>query len=287
MVTRLAAPLVLTMVGWIAHAADAVADETTRRAVLQRAFPNARISSLPGQPRREPFSLTDPTGRPVALFSRGLEYEYEVVGPVAKQEEEAALDIGRLPERSLSDNRHVWMQLYRWNPTNGDEPLLVAVLDYSFANATPPRCCRALGKILVLPAAVDRIFDMFDKVPYAFTSFTSVRFVDVDGSGTEKLVIGADTSGAASIGVSSAVFDLSNHKVTPLLSINTVVLSEMDLDDLDIHSLTLDLRQTIIAKGQRFFFVKKTFAEKANILAKPRTSRVSYPVGYGVPLDWR
>jgi hypothetical protein len=272
---------------WTSPAAEIVADEITRRAVLQLAFPNARILSLSGQAKREPYAVTDPMGRPVAMLSSSLEYEYEVIGLVAKEEEEPAIDIRRLPERWLSDKRHVSMQLYRWNPANNGEALLVAVMDYSFPDANPARCCRAVGKILLLPIAADHIFDKFDKVPYAFTTFTSVRFVDVDGSGTEKLMVGADTSGVASTGVSSAVFDLSSHKLTPLLSIDTVVLYEADLNDLDIHNLTLDERGTIGTKGLRFFFVKKTFAEKANVLAKPRTSRVSYPVRHGVPLDWQ
>ena len=197
------------------------------------------------------------------------------------------MDIQRLPEQRLSDKRRVKIQLYRWKPANDDDALLVAIMDYSFPDANPARCCRGAGRILLLPISADRILDRFDKVPYGFTMFTSVRFVDVDGSGTEKLMVGADTSGAGLIGVNSAIFDLSNQKLTPIFSVDTVALYDADLDDLDIHSLTLDERETIRAKGQRFFFLKTIFAEKTKVFAKPRTALISYALGNGVPLDWR
>jgi hypothetical protein len=85
--------------------------------------------------------------------------------------------------------------------------------------------------VLLVSNAADHIFDKFDKMPYAFSEFTSIRFLDVNGSGVEKLMIGADFSflGPA-VGVDSAVFDLADHRLTPLFSTNTVVLDEADLD---------------------------------------------------------
>jgi hypothetical protein len=178
------------------------------------------------------------------------------------------------------------MQVYRRKPTREGEAILVAVLSYSFPDANPARCCRAIGKVLLISNTEDRLLDKFDKVPCAFTMFTSVRFLDIDGSGAEKLMVDADTSGVASIGVSSAVFDLSNYNLNSILSIDTMVFYEADLEDLDIHTLALDERQTVHSQGRWFFFVKKTFAEKAKLFAKPHSTSVSYSVGYGVPLDW-
>jgi hypothetical protein len=270
-----------------ANSAEIVTDEATRMGVLRLVFPNARISAVSGPPNIESFSVTDPLGHLVISLRSGFQHEYAVVGPVAKEEEEPASDITRFPEHWMSDKRRVLMEVFRWKPPRDGEPLLVAVLSYSFPTANPARCCRAKGKVILLSTAADRILDRIEKVPYAFTTFTSVRFLDMDGSGAEKLMIGADTSGMGSIGVDSAVFDLSNRKLDPLLAVNTLVFYEADIEDLDIHTLTLDEPQTIRSSGKRFFFVKKTFAEKAKLFAKPPTSQMSYPVGFGVPLDWQ
>jgi len=139
----------------------------------------------------------------------------------------------------------------------------------------------------LLSNTADRILDAFDKVPNEFTMFTAVKFLDVDGTGAEKLMIGADTAGAGFIGVDSAVFDVSKQKLTPLLSVATMVLYKAEIENIDIHTLTLDERQTIRSGGKRFVFIKKTFAEKRKISSKPLTRRVSFPPGYGLPLDWQ
>ncbi len=110
------------------------------------------------------------------------------------------------------------MELYSWKSSGADENLLIAVLGYSYATANPARCRRALAKVLLLSNAADRILDSFDKMPNAFTMFTSIKFLDVDGSGAEKMMIGADTAGAGFIGVNSGVFGVSSESCITLTS---------------------------------------------------------------------
>jgi hypothetical protein len=273
--------------GSICPAGELVTDEAIRLRVLHLAFPNARISVLPVQPDEKPYSVTDPLGRVIALVKNGLQcdHEYDVVGPLAKNEEQLASDITH-PEHSASDKRQLRMQLYHWRVEDG-EPLLVAVLSYSFPDANPPRCCRAEGRILLLSSTADRILSALDKVPYAFTMFTSIRFLDVQGTGAEQMMIAADFSGVGTIGIDSVVFIVSDERLKPLISLTTMLLSETDTENLDIHTLTLDDHQTLLAQGKRFVFTKKKYAEKGKIFRKPVTSKVSYPVGSGLPLDWQ
>jgi hypothetical protein len=83
------------------------------------------------------------------------------------------------------------------------------------------------------------------------------------------------------------VFEAVNNKLHPILSVNTMVLYEAELEKADIHTLTLDKRRTLFGRGTQFFFFKKSYVEKGRVLAKPVTTTVSYRVGTGVPLDWR
>jgi len=269
-----------------ASGAELVTDHDTRLRVLSLVFPNARISDAAKPKDDQPFSVTDPLEHLVISLKSGFEHYYEVVGPVAKEEEEPASDITDL-NKGFSDKRQVRMEVYRWKAPKGGEAVLVAVLDYLFMGANPARCCRAIGKVFLLSSAADRLLDSFDKMPYAFTTFTSVQFIDLDGSGAEKLLISADTSGAAYLGVKSALFDLAKRRLTLLVSLDTLVFYEAELEKVAIHTLTLDERQTIRSKGKRIFFVKETFAAKGKLFSKPLKSRVSFPIGYGLPLDWQ
>ena len=124
-------------------------------------------------------------------------------------------------------------------------------------------------------------------MPYAFTMFTSIHFLKVDAPAAEKLMVGADFSGVGTIGINSAVFNVEHQRLNPLLWLTTMVLSEADLDDLDVHTMTFDARRTVLANGNRFFFTKKTYAVDKQVLTTPRTETVEFPVATGVPLDWQ
>jgi hypothetical protein len=50
--------------------------------------------------------------------------------------------------------------------------------------------------------------------------------------------------------------------------------------------MTLDEARTRLTKGKRFFFVRKTYAEKTKVFPKAVSALVSYPAGRGVPLNW-
>ena len=138
---------------------------------------------------------------------------------------------------------------------------------------------------MLVSNTADRVLDTFDKVPNAFTMFTLVRFLD-DGSDAEKLMICADFSGIATLGMDSAIFDVAHRKVSPLISAETLVSYQLERENLDFHTLTLDEHRTLLSNGQRFVFTKKTWAEKGKVFSTPVTSSVSYPVGAGLPLDW-
>jgi len=273
----------------LAHAAEPVLDEASRLQALRLAFPGARISAVPAKTNEEIGPVTDPIGRVVAEMQNALgpEPEYEVIGPIATAEEAAATDIRPAKEQWASDKRRLRMRLYRWNRTDDQQsPLHLAVLNYTFTDVIAARCCHAMGRLVLLSSAVDRVLDSFEVKPHAFSIFTSIRFIDV-GSRGEKLMIGADYSGVSSIGVQSVVFEILNNKVNPILSVDTIVLYEAELKKADVHTLTFDGHRTLLENGEQFFFVKETYVENGNVLDKPLTTTVSFPVGTGIPLDWR
>ena len=272
-----------------ASAADRVADEESRVEALRLIFPGARVAVLPAKADEELGSVADPIGRVVATVRNALAPgpEYSVIGPVSKDEEDAATDITRpVKEQWVSDKRKLRMQLYRWNRTDSPQsPLHLAILNYVFTGVQPARCCHAVGRLVLLSGTLDRVLDSFEVAPWAFSMFTSVAFIDVGGSG-EKLMIGVDYSGVSSIGVQSVVFEALNNKLNPVLSVNTMVLYEAELENADIHTLTLDEHRTPLGKGKQFVFFKKSYVENGKVLDKPVTTTVSYRVGTGIPLDW-
>ena len=268
------------------RAGQLVTDETTRLKVLRLTFPNAKISTLPTQPVTKPFPVKDFLERVISSLQDNLEDSpaYKVIGPVAEREEGPASNITD-PIRPPSNQRRVQMHLYRWERRDL-EPLLVAVLSYSFLDANPPRCCRALGEVVLLSSEADRILDVLDKVPYAFTMFTDVRFLPGGSTSGELLMISADYSGVATVGVSSLILEVAENRLKPLISVPTVVQYEAELENADVHTLTFDERRTHLAGGDRFVFVKRSYVDKGKVLNKVVTTSVSYPVGTGLPLDW-
>lgn len=281
--------LVLALVGGtLCNAAQLVSDEATNLQALRAIFPNMRISVLPNQPEEHPSPITDPLQRLIATVQNELLHgrQYSVVGPVSQDEEDSSIDIVH-PQRSASDERRLHIEVYRWTIDEKGNELLVAFLSYTFANANPPRCCTTVGKMVLLSDNAERVLDTLDKMPYAFTMFTSIQFLKVDATVSEMLLVGADFSGVGTIGINSAVFNVKHQRLNPLLWLTTMVLSEADIDDLDVHTMTLDARRTVLANGKRFFFTKKTYAVGKQVLTTPRTETAEFPVGSGVPLDWQ
>jgi hypothetical protein len=286
------ATMFLTLWLWgtsIAFGAEIVTDETLRLQVLRTEFPKATISTghraenptkASRTPEMQPFwdSMND------ALAN---ETEYQVVGPVEKEEEGAAeLGIG-LKEQRFSDKRRARLLLYRWRSKNGDQSNLLAILNYSFPEASPARCCRAIGKVLLLSTSGDHVLANVDQMPNAFTTFMAVKFLDAGSTGNEKLLIGADFAGAGTAGMDSAVFDLSNQKLTPLGWATTAVYFGLEKKDEEMFTMTLDEPRTRMSKENRIWFIKRTYIEKGKKFPKPISRSASIRLNSkGVKLDW-
>jgi hypothetical protein len=273
--------------GAVGHAAQLVTDEATNLQVLRLVFPGMRVSVLAKRQDEKPSPVTDPMGRIIAVVSDGLERgrEFSTIGPVSKEERGPASDLGDY--QHMSNQRYVRMEVFRWRASTDGQPFLLAVLSYTFRNSNPPLCCRALGKIVLLSNNANRVLDSFNKVPNAFTMFTSLDFIKVSGTGYEKLMIGVDFSGVGTIGINSAIFEVSQRKLRPLLSLTTMVLNEADIEALDIRTLKFDEHRTFLANGKEFFFLQRTYATGKQVLATPSTETIALPVGTGVPIDWQ
>lgn len=213
------------------------------------------------------------------------ELEYAVVGSVDKAEEQ--YDMTRFKGGGFSETRRVRLLLYRLRSTDGDQSNLLAVLNYSFPEANPARCCRAIGKLLLMSPSGDQVLFKLDEMPNAFTMFTTVRFLDAGNTGGEKLLIGADFAGAGTVGTNTAVFDLSNQKLTPLGWTTTAIYFGLEKKDEVMFTMKLDESRTRLSKENRVWFVKNTYIEKGKRFPKPITSTASIRLNIkGVPLDW-
>jgi len=140
----------------------------------------------------------------------------------------------------------------------------------------PPNCCQAIGRVLLLSANGERVVDSFDAMPHAFRMFTSVEFVDVGDSGMEKLFLAADYSSPGEIGINLKVFDVSGLKIRPVLEIGSASSWPEE------YSLTFDQKETMAAKGKRFWFTKTVYAITEPNFSKPVITKISFPAGEGV-----
>jgi hypothetical protein len=265
----------------VSSAAEVVTNEPTRMQVLRLIFPKATITATGIAAAEKPSAVKDPLGRVVAIVGNALEGEtaYRVVG-VPSKDEEGPSSIITSPTQAFADERRLRMKLYRWL-ASGRQPVLLAVVNYTFPKANPPHCCWAAGKLVLLTSTGDQILDSFDTMPNAFSKFTALRFIDIDASGAEKFVISADCGYAGVYGVKSAVFEVQNQKLNALSSVTTMI------DGHSVYAVDLDELRTRQANGKRFFFTKKVFVDKGKILRTPVTRLESYPAARGAPIDWQ
>jgi len=270
-----------------AHAATLITDEGIRRRVLAAVFPNATISVSPNRIQRKPAQEPSQLDALAESFKDALkqEQEYDIVGAVTKEEAEGpAADIltGR-----LSDSRRVRIMLFRWQSRSGDHTVLVAIVNYSFPQANPARCCTAAGKVMLLSTAGDQVLDTVDEMPNAFTTFTAVKFLDARRSGAEQLLLSVDFAGAGTIGVDTAIFDLSNGRIKPLAWLTTAVYSGLEKKDEAMFTMTLDEQKTLRSAGKLFWFTRRTYIRDGKKLSTPLTSTQSVAVGdKPIPLNW-
>ena len=268
-----------------AHGAESVTDESIRLRVLRLVFPNAAISrSLPGV-KQTP--VQGPLG--IDAFSESFrdaledEQEYDVVGSVGKDEALAAEDITSSAHDRFSEKRRVRLLLFRWRSNRGDQSSLVAVINYSFSEANPARCCLAVGKVVLLSDTGDRVLSMLDRMPNAFTTFTAIKFLSAGGAGRETLFLSVDFGGAGTIGINTAIIDLSNQRLTPLRWLPTAISYDIE----EKFTMALDEPRTKRSKGKRVWFIKTTYAKKGKRFPAPVTSRESIEIGTkAVRLDW-
>jgi hypothetical protein len=272
-----------------ASSAEIVTDEAVRLQILRNEFPKATISAARNG-KKPPNPPLDPELQPLwDSMHDALEHasEYQVVGPVEKDEEQSATDITKFKGRRFSGIRRVRLLLYRLRSPNGDQSDLLAVLNYSFPEANPARCCRAIGRLLLMSLSGDQVLSKVDEMPNAFTMFTAVRFLDAKSTGSERLLIGADFAGAGTVGTNTAVFDLSNRKLTPLGWTTTAVYFGLEKKDEEMFTMTLDEQRTRLSKENRVWFVKTTYIEKGKRFPKPIISSASIRLNSkGVRLDW-
>jgi hypothetical protein len=262
--------------------AEAVIDEAIRMRVLRLMFPNGRISASPIRAwdasvkvkGLEPLQLND------ALRSERL---YDVKGALTNAaEKEAATDVTD-PE-APSDKRIVRLRLYRWTAGKEDRPYLIGVLHYRFYNKQPALCCQAIGELLLLSEDGAGLLDCVAKMPSDFTIFTSVRFADLKGDGSQTLLLSADFSGPGTVGVGTVALTVAHQKLKTLFWTTTAVKSSLGNG---MFTLALDEDRTRLAKGRQYWFIRKTYVEEGGgAHTPPLTSRVSFPVNDQVPVDW-
>ncbi len=243
-------------------------------------FPGARVTVSPAM-ADIPSAVKDPLNRTVATVSDALGKSpvYDVIAPATQEEKATASDVRKV-NGPLSSHRRVRMLVYHWGQS------IVAVLAYTFADSNPPRCCRTMGRVLLLSPSADRILDTFGRVPYAFTTFTELRFLPAAANAAERLILSADYSGVSALGVKSMVLDASSGRLRAVFLTDTLVSYEAELESADIHVLRLAEAPTLSSGGKRFYFSQTVYVEQGKVLPAPRTTLVSYPIETGLPLAW-
>lgn len=264
--------------------AELLTDEQTRMQALRLMFPSARVSDTLTKPADGSYNNLIGSEKLPLIDALRDERQYRVTAPAESDERDEAGDVAE-PDKPLSDTRLVRLRLYRLRASAVREHLVLAIMSYSFADVNPPRCCRVIGRIALLSAELTSVLDTIRNMPYAFTIFTVIRFFDANGDGTEDFIVSADFSGAATVGIDTAIFDVKSRKLKPIMWLTTAV--SYQLEDAEMFTMTIDEKRTRAAKGKRYYFLKQTYIEKGRSFSRPRLSIESRRVvRSGIVLDW-
>lgn len=258
---------------WISgamSAAEPVRDEAVRLNALRAIFPGAtrifdsnRKVDLTLNPRNElsPFRLDD---------SLREESVYVVSGAIEPHETCAAAQAGKARRQAV---RRLRYRLFQLGPTR----YLVA-LNYHFADATPPRECYRIGRVVLLDHEGGnwKQLDVRAVTKPGFRMFSRLQLEDLNGDGHQELLLDWNWSGENAAGTELEIFNLREGRI--LMRFSTFSQTFLYGEEGEEIMQLFDLKKTLADKGRRAFFRRVTFVRKSERLAEPEMKEISMPL---------
>lgn len=244
-----------------------IADENLRMTALQSIFPGMQITldagkriddSWPEEPK--PNQLDSPD----ALAKENV---YRVIGKATNQAEKQASENLITSKSSLT--RLIRFQIFHWPDSTG----LLAVLQYKFEDAVPSMECPSIGLLVKLEnlAGSWKIQDRNLLETMHHFTLQTIRMLDLNGDGSDDLLIESDFGGAETWGTNFMIFSLG-AKIEQIFETTSQISTMTD----DMFTQALDLPRTIEQTGKLVCFTKTTMFEDGTVFKPVRVSSPCY-----------
>jgi hypothetical protein len=257
----ISAPLILS-------AAEEISGDVPATEILAAAFPKMTIGKVPRRTIDDSWSMDKMLFFPDALAKEPV---YIVSGaPIDDIERCAASDVA---PQTASLQRELRMRAYRWPGENDD---VLAIVQYRFPDGAPPGSCESIARLFHLDrrGGVLRNKESFLLDSTHHRALNGIQLVDLDGDGTEELVIESDSGGGGIHSSDLVVFSLSKGTFARWLNVPSR-LHEWHGKEQEYIQI-INVAGTVSEHAQRFCFTKTTFVLDGEWLSKPRTSQPCY-----------
>lgn len=254
--------------------AKPIADESLRIDALRAVFPKAAISLVVGRSIDDSWSQPGHSKEFLFPDTFAAEKVYRVVGPPSGPAERcAASDV--INGSSSSKVREVRFEVFRWPGSAGSSSLL-AIFQYKFRGANPPRSCISIARLARVTNAGGKWRESagFNLDTTGHTSIQRIELTSLGAHHSPELLIESNWGGAGVVGTNLVVFSLSRGGFNQWLNVPSRVYSSAGGDS---FAQTLDLQSTREHNAERFCFRKIMFAKDGLWLPQPIETHPCYP----------
>jgi hypothetical protein len=179
--------------------------------------------------------------------------------------------------------REVRFRLYGWPGRNVSE--LVGVFQYAFTGREPDWSCASVGLIVRLVRTGEKleVTERFLLDAQKHESLHNVQLVDINGDGSQELIVESDFGEPQSNGSTILIFDLSQGRLDQVLEHASRMVSTVMGEE--VYKQDLDVSRTLRMKGEQFCFTRTVYGEEGKWFPSPKVTRPCYARGRGVDAD--